>query len=97
CLALLISSLHPYDRATWWMETASIFIAAPILIATQRRFPLTQLLCILIAIHALILIFGGAYTYARVPFGFWLQDVLSFERNPYDRIGISAAEDQEQR
>jgi putative membrane protein len=87
CLALLISGLHPYDRATWWMETAPIFIAAPILIATHRRFPLTQLLYILIAIHALILMVGGAYTYARVPFGFWLQDVLSFERNPYDRIG----------
>ena len=68
-LALLISGLHPYDRATWWMETAPVFIAAPI------------------AIHALILLIGGAYTYARVPFGFWLQDLLAFERNPYDRIG----------
>ena len=86
-LALLISGLHPYDRATWWMETAPVFIAAPILIASHRRFPLTPLLQALIAIHALILLIGGAYTYARVPFGFWLQDLLSFERNPYDRIG----------
>jgi putative membrane protein len=30
---------------------------------------------------------GGAYTYARVPLGFWLQDVFDFARNPYDRIG----------
>ncbi len=30
---------------------------------------------------------GGAYTYARVPMGFALQDWLHLERNPYDRIG----------
>jgi putative membrane protein len=85
--ALLVSGLHPFDRPTWWMETAPIFIVAPVLIATHRRFPLTQMLSILIAIHALILMVGGAYTYARVPFGFWLQDFLSLTRNPYDRVG----------
>jgi putative membrane protein len=85
--ALFVSGLHPYDRPTWWLETAPIFIIAPVLIATHRRFPLTQVLYILIAIHALILMVGGAYTYARVPFGFWLQDLLSLSRNPYDRIG----------
>ena len=69
------------------METAPIFIVAPVMIATHRRFPLTQMLSILIAIHALILMVGGAYTYARVPFGFWLQDLLSLTRNPYDRVG----------
>lgn len=86
-LALLISGLHPYDRPTWLMETLPVMIAAPILIASQQRFPLTRLLYVLIAIHALILIAGGAYTYARVPLGSWLQKMLSFERNPYDRIG----------
>ena len=86
-IALLISGLAPFDRTTWWMETAPVFIALPILIATRHRFPLTTMLCILIAIHALILIVGGAYTYARVPFGFWLQELLSLTRNPYDRIG----------
>ena len=40
----------------------------------------------LIALHALVLILGGAYTYARVPAGFWLQDLFGFARNPYDRI-----------
>ncbi len=86
-LALLVSALHPYDRATWWMETAPVFIIAPVLVATHRRLPLTTLLQVLIALHALVLIVGGAYTYARVPFGFWLQEVGHFERNPYDRIG----------
>ena len=69
------------------MEVAPVLIAAPILIATYRRFPLTGLLYFLIVLHALVLILGGAYTYARVPLGFWLQDWLALERNPYDRIG----------
>ncbi len=86
-VALVVSGIHPYDRTTWLMEVAPIFIAAPVLIATYRRFPLTRLLYVLIALHALILIFGGAYTYARVPLGFWLQDWLGLARNPYDRIG----------
>jgi len=85
--ALVISGIKPYDRVTWWMEVAPVLIAAPILVATYRRFPLTTLLYFLICIHALVLILGGAYTYARVPLGFWLQDWLALERNPYDRIG----------
>ncbi len=85
--ALVISGIAPYDRATWWMEVAPVLIALPILVATRRRFPLTDLLAVLIALHALVLILGGAYTYARVPLGFWLQDMLGASRNPYDKIG----------
>src|SRR6202008_4662826 len=85
--ALVASGLHPYDRTTWLMEVAPIFIAAPGLIATWRRFPLTEMLYIIIAVHALVLIFGGAYTYARVPLGDWLEHLLALDRNPYDRIG----------
>ena len=85
--ALLVSGIHPYDRATWLMEVAPVLIAIPVLIATRRRFPLTTLLYVLIFVHALVLILGGAYTYARVPLGFWLQDLMALERNPYDRIG----------
>lgn len=85
--ALVVSGIKPYDRGTWLLEVAPVLIAAPILVATYRRFPLTSLLYVLIGVHALVLILGGAYTYARVPFGFWLQDLLALERNPYDRIG----------
>lgn len=86
-LALLVSGWQPHDRATWWMETAPVFIAVPVLLFTWRRFPLTPLLYGLIFAHALILMLGGAYTYARVPLGFWLQDWLGLTRNPYDKIG----------
>lgn len=84
---LVISGLHPYDRATWWMEVLPAIIALPILVFTYQRFPLTTLLYVCIFIHATILMMGGAYTYARVPLGFELQDVLHLSRNPYDKIG----------
>ena len=85
--ALIASGIAPHDRATWLMEVAPVIIALPVLAATRRSYPLTALLTILIALHALLLILGGAYTYANVPFGFWLQDVLGTARNPYDKIG----------
>ena len=86
-LALLVSALAPYDRATWWMEVAPVLIALPILLVTWRGFPLTPLLYRLIFLHALVLILGGYYTYARVPVGFWVQDLFDLGRNHYDRLG----------
>jgi putative membrane protein len=85
--ALVVSGIAPYDRLTWLMEVAPVLLVVPILAATYRRFPLSDLLYVLIALHALVLILGGAYTYARVPLGFWMQDWFHFSRNPYDRVG----------
>lgn len=86
-VALLASGIAPTDRLTWLMEVAPVLIALPLMIATRHSYPLTLLLTVLITIHALVLIGGGAYTYAHVPFGFWLQDILGTLRNPYDKIG----------
>jgi putative membrane protein len=86
-LILVFSAMHASDRATWLMEVVPVIISLPILVVTYRRFPLTTLLYGLIFCHALILILGGTYTYARVPLGFWLQDAFSLSRNPYDKIG----------
>jgi putative membrane protein len=85
--ALVVSGIAPYDRLTWLMEVAPVLLVVPILAATYGRFPLSDLLYVLIALHALVLILGGAYTYARVPLGFWMQDWFHFSRNPYDRVG----------
>jgi putative membrane protein len=85
--ALVVSGIGPYDRLTWFLEVLPVLIAAPLLVATWRSFPLTPLAYWLIAIHALVLILGGHYTYARVPLGFWIQDLFDFSRNHYDRIG----------
>lgn len=87
-LALLVASgIGAYEMGTWAMEVGPVFIALPLMLATHRRFPLTPLLYGLIALHMAVLMLGGHYTYARVPLGFWMQDVFGFERNHYDRIG----------
>lgn len=86
-VALVASGIRPYDRGTWVLEVFPVLIAAPLLIATRRRFPLTTLLYVLVALHALILVLGGAYTYARVPAGFWVQEWFGLSRNPYDKLG----------
>lgn len=86
-LALALSSWHAKDLFTWFMEVVPVFIAAPVLWFTRRAFPLTMLLSVLIALHCLVLIVGGHYTYAEAPPGFWMEHAFGFARNHYDRIG----------
>ena len=84
---LVWSGIRPFDQTTWILEVFPIFVAVPLLLATARRFPLTALAYRLIFVHALILMLGGHYSYAKVPLGFWMQDLFGFSRNHYDRIG----------
>lgn len=84
---LLWSAIAPNDRLTWFMEVIWVLAAIPLLIATRRRFPLTRLLYWLLAIHAVILIYGGQYTYAETPLGDWARDAFGLVRNNYDRLG----------
>lgn len=84
---LLWSWIGAYDPGVWVMEVLPVFIAVPVLAFTRKRFPLTSLVYTLILVHAVILMVGGHYTYARVPLGFWLQEWFDFSRNHYDRIG----------
>lgn len=86
-LVLLWSGIGPADRLTWILEVLPVIIAIPVLVATWSSFPLTPLLYGLIFIHGLILMLGGHYTYAEVPLGFWVQDMLDLSRNHYDRLG----------
>ncbi|MCA0175140.1 MAG: DUF2238 domain-containing protein [Proteobacteria bacterium] len=86
-MLLIASGWQPYDRATWLMEVVPVLIALPLLWATYARYPLTSLLYACIFIHAAVLILGGAYTYARVPLGFEIQQAFDLSRNPYDKIG----------
>ncbi len=85
--ALAWSWQRPFDRATWWMEVAPVLVVLPVLILGRNQWPLTTLVCWCLCVHALILIVGGAYSYARVPLGFWIEHALHLSRNPYDKIG----------
>ena len=84
---LIVSGVRPYDRATWLMEVVPVMVVLPVLWGSYPKFPLTTLLYTGIFLHSLVLILGGAYTYARVPLGFSLQEFFGLGRNPYDKIG----------
>lgn len=86
-LLLVLSGLQPYDRTTWLLEVLPVMIALPVLWLSHRRFPLTTLVYVCLFAHAIVLMTGGAYTYARVPLGFQIADFLGLARNPYDKIG----------
>lgn len=84
---LVWSWINPHDRLTWWLESLPVVVALPLLWATQRRFPLSTLLLVLVWGHAVVLIVGGHYTYARVPLGEWARGWFGWERNNYDKLG----------
>lgn len=86
-ICLVISGLHPYDRVTWVLEIVPIIIAVPIFIFFYKTFPFTNVVYVCIFLHALILILGGAYSYARVPIGFTIAEWFDLARNPYDKLG----------
>ncbi len=81
------SGWQPYDRLTWWLEVLPAIVGLAVLAATRHRFPLTPLLYWLILAHAVILMVGGHYTYARVPAGEWVSHWLGWARNDYDKLG----------
>lgn len=84
---LLLGVAPPADRFTWLLENLPVLLGLPLAIAVHRRHPITPLLCRLLALHALILMVGGHWTYAAVPAGDWVRDLLGLQRNPYDRLG----------
>lgn len=81
------SLVRPHDLLTWFLEVAPVLIGVPLMLATQRRFPLSTLLLALVWWHAVVLIVGGHYTYARVPLGEWWMEWFGWTRNNYDKLG----------
>jgi putative membrane protein len=86
-IATVVSAIAPHDRTTWWLEAFPVFVAALLLIATAPRFPLTPLAYRLIFLHAIVLLVGAHWTYARVPLGEWAREWFGWQRNHYDRLG----------
>lgn len=86
-LALVASGIGPVDQLTWAMEVVWVALGLPLIVLLWPRFPLTRLLGSLLAIHAIILVYGGHYTYAEAPLGLWVADFLDVDRNHYDRLG----------
>ncbi len=86
-VAMAWSAIHPFDYFTWFLEVFPALLALIVIAATRRRFPLTNLLLTLIVLHAIVLMVGGHYTYAKVPWFDWIRDTFHQARNNYDRLG----------
>lgn len=86
-VALAVSLVITRDRLTWFLEVVWAMAGLAVIAWRWSSVPLTRLLCWLLVLHALVLIHGGAYTYALTPGGFWLQELLGTLRNPWDRLG----------
>jgi putative membrane protein len=80
---MAIGPLHPDD---WLLENLLVFIFVPTLIITYKRFPLSDLSYVLLTVFMMLHAVGSHYTYAEVPFGFWMQDEFGLSRNHFDRV-----------
>ena len=78
------SGIDPKDQFTWFLEVVPAIIGAVILASTYNSFRLTSLLYFLILAHCIVLMIGGHYTYAEVPF---FDGLFGAERNNYDKVG----------
>ena len=83
-IVFIWSGINPKDQFTWFLEVAPALIGAILLITTYPHFKLTPLLYFFILIHCIVLMVGGHYTYAEVPF---FEGLFNSDRNNYDKIG----------
>ena len=86
-VSLIASGINPRDRFTWWLEVLPAVAGAVMLVTTYRRFKFTTVTYLLLTVHGIILVVGGHYTYAEMPWFDWLQDRFDLHRNYYDRVG----------
>jgi putative membrane protein len=84
---LIVTVINTSDRLTWTLESFPVFLAMIALYFTHERFSLPRIVLFWIFVHGIVLVFGGYYTYAKVPLGFWMQELMGLSRNPYDRLG----------
>ena len=81
---LVWSGINPKDPFTWLLEVLPALIGALLVAATYRVFRLTPMLYFWILLHCIVLMIGGHYTYAEVPF---FDGLFGAERNNYDKVG----------
>ena len=86
-LLLLLSGWQPMDRFTWFLEILPILVGSVVLLSISSHLQFSLLVCVLMWMHAIVLMVGGHYTYANVPLFNWIRDYFHLARNDYDRLG----------
>jgi len=82
----ILLAIHPVDRGDWLLENLLVFVTIVVLVSTYHKFQFSNvtycLLGLFLALHAI----GAHYTYAKVPAGFWMENLLHLNRNHFDRV-----------
>jgi len=79
-------AVSPVDRQNWVLANILPALFVGLLVASHRCFPLSFASYALITAFLSLHTIGVHYTYAQVPFGYWLEGVFDFQRNHFDRI-----------
>lgn len=86
-IVFIWSVINPKDLFTWFLEVFPAIIGLFILFITYKKFQFTNMVYFLILLHSIILMIGGHYTYAEVPFFDYIKEVFNQDRNNYDKVG----------
>ena len=78
--------LTPTNPPTWLLLNLLPMAFVMLLVFTHRHFAFSDAAYVCIAVFLTLHAIGSHYTYAKVPFGFWLQQILDVQRNHFDRI-----------
>jgi putative membrane protein len=79
-------AIAPLDRPFWILTNILPIALIGVLVRTHRTYPLSDASYLVITVYLTLHAIGSHYTYTNVPFGFWLEDLLNFQRNHFDRI-----------
>jgi putative membrane protein len=78
--------LMPTNPSAWLLLNLLPVLFVAGLAFSHHRFPLSDMSYVCIAVFLTLHAVGSHYTYARVPAGFWLQQLLDVQRNHFDRL-----------
>ena len=88
CYAILwiLLAIHPVDRGDWFLENLLVLATMVVLVSTYSGFQFSNLTYALIGVFLALHAVGAHYTYAKVPAGFWMENLFQLNRNHFDRV-----------
>ncbi|WP_196141017.1 DUF2238 domain-containing protein [Aliikangiella sp. G2MR2-5] len=90
----MLLAIKPYNRHDWALENilTTLFILS--LVLSYKKFPFSKISYTCIFVFLFLHVLGAHFTYARVPYDMWSQNIFEFsinewlgwERNNFDRL-----------
>lgn len=87
-VALVVTGvLNQAGLSIWALEVFPAVVVTLILVFTYNKFRFSNFVYLIIFLHTLVLMYGGMWTYAETPLGFYVRDLFDWTRNNYDKLG----------